>query len=633
MLKYFRDRKSIGWLVGAGLLFLVIAAFVLLYIPDFMSPSGPTGTGNVAWVEGSPITAQEFQRSYRAQENQYRAQLGSQFSPGLMRQLGFDNLVVRELVQNKILLLEAERQGLNVTDEEVGDAVVSLPVFQADGKFIGRQAYLDLLAQNALNAATFEQQIRQDLLRQKLQALVTDGIIIGEKDVEEEFRRRNEKVHLEYAFVPKSEFEDEVEVSEDEAKAYFDAHPEQFRRPVQRKVRFITLTPQLFTTAVTVTEREIERYYQENRFRWETSEQVQASHILFKTGPDIDEEVVRKKAEDVLAKIRAGADFAEMAREYSEDTSAEDGGDLGLFGRGQMVPEFEQAAFSLKEGEVSDLVRSQYGFHIIKVTGHQAPFLRSLDSVKDEIRGTLTQEKAQALMEGAVDSASEKLRAAGNVDALAAEYELLVPQETPFFGRQETVPQLGGSRDAVTTAFETPVGQVTPAIRLGNGYAFLQILEERPAGLPEFDEVKEQARSAARNDRLMDKARAKAEEIREKLVAVGPEAAGVEMKDTESFFRGSQLPEAGRSAAVQARAFDLPVGEYSEPLPADNGYVIAKVVEKSGYSKETFEAQKADFEQQMLNERRLSAWNAFVASLQSRYDVQVDWQSLRSLTG
>ncbi|MGH9322412.1 MAG: SurA N-terminal domain-containing protein, partial [Vicinamibacteria bacterium] len=160
MLKYFRNRKSLGWLVGAFLLILVIFAFIVFYIPDFLSPTGMAGSGDVAWVEGTPISSQEFLRSYRAQENQYRQQLGEQFSPDLMRQLGFDNLVLRQLVQNHILLLEAERQGIAVSDGEVSDAIVNDPTLQSDGKFIGRQAYLNLLSQNFLNAAQYEDTIR-----------------------------------------------------------------------------------------------------------------------------------------------------------------------------------------------------------------------------------------------------------------------------------------------------------------------------------------------------------------------------------------------------------------------------------------------------------------------------------------
>jgi peptidyl-prolyl cis-trans isomerase D len=635
MLKYFRDRKSLGWLVGAFLLVMVIFAFIVFYIPDFLNPSGAAGSGagEVAWVAGTPISSQEFLRSYRAQEQQYRQQLGAQFSPDLMRQLGFDNLVLRQLVQNQILLLEAERQGISVTDQEVSDFIVSFPAFQSEGRFIGRDAYLSLLAQNQMNAPQFEKQMREDLMVQKLQRLVTDGIVVPEADLEEEYRRRNEKLHLEYVFVPKAELEAQVQIADEEVRRYFDDNPKKFERLVERKVRFITLTPQLFATGVNVSDREIQRYYEQNSFRYQTDEQVRASHILFKTGPDKDEEEVRRRAEGVLAEAKAGADFAELARRHSEDTSAEKGGDLGLFGRGQMVPEFEAAAFALNEGEVSDLVRSTYGFHIIKLNGKEAAYTRSLDSVRDEIRTALTQEKARAAMEKAVDSASEKLRASKSVDTLAAEYPLLVPQETGFFGRNDNLPQLGNSPEASRAAFETEVGGVSSSIRLGNGYAFLQVLEERPPGIPDFEEVKERARTELRDRKVMELARAKAESLREKILAEGTEKAGVELLATESFFRGSQLPEAGRSAAVNARAFALTPGELSEPLAADNGFVLVRVVEKTGFSPTDFEAQRAGFLEQMAEEQRLRVWNAFVESLTARYDVRVDWQAIRTITG
>lgn len=633
MLKYFRNRKSMGWLVGSMLLGLVIVAFVVLYIPDFMTPAGAGGlAGDVAWVDGAPVSGQEFQRSYRAQENQYRQQLGSQFNPDLMRQLGFDNLVIQQLLQNKMLLLEAEAQGISVTNEEVRDVIMTFPQFQTDGSFIGRDAYLMLLAQNGLTASGFENTLREDLMRQKLQSLVTDGVIVNEADVRDEYRKRNEQLHLDYVFVPKSDFTAEVEVSPEDARAYYEANREEFSHPVQRKVRFITFTPQLFTSAVTVTDREVERYYNQNLFMYETQEQVAASHILFKTGPDKDEGEVRSQAEAVLARAKAGEDFAELAREFSEDTSAEEGGDLGFFGRGQMVPEFEQAAFSLAEGEISDLVQTTYGFHIIKKTGSQPAFIRPLEDVKEEIRGTIAQEKAREEMEKAVDSAATKLRGAGSIDALVAEYELIIPQDTEFFSRDEALPQLSNSRDATRVAFETPVASVSPPIRLGNGFAFLQVLEERPAGVPEFEAIEATVTARAREHRVMELAKARALELRPQL-ADGGEPEGVEVHTTESFFRGSRLPEAGDSAAVQATAFDLDVGDVSEPLPAANGYVLLRVVEKTGFDPADFAAQKADFTQQILNEQKLRVWNAYVASLESRHDVRIDWQAIRSLTG
>lgn len=636
MLKYFRDRRSMGWLFGSFLLILVIFAFIAFYVPDFMTPGPVAGAGDaVAWVDGEPISAREYLQGYRLQDAQYRQQLGAQYSPDLLSQLGLDNFVIQQLVQQKMLMLEARRQGLSVTDTEVSESIMSDPALQQDGRFIGREEYQRLLAGVGLTAAMYEQQVREDILRRKLQSLVTDGVVVTDADLKDEYQRRNEQAHLEYVVVPASDFEDEIEVSDEEARAYYEAHPEEFERPVQRKVRFITLTPQLFTSTVNVTDREIERYYNVNQQRFSTGEQVQASHILFEVGPDDDEELVRQQAEEVLAQVRSGADFAELARTHSDDPSAEEGGDLGTFGRGTMVPEFEQVAFSLPVGEVSDLVRTTYGFHIIKVTDKQPPMTQPLENVEEQIRGTLTQQKATEAMEEAIVSASEKLQASGSLDALTAEYPLLVPQDTQFFGRNDPLPQLGSSTEAARVAFETEVSGITPAIPLGPGagYAFLQVLEEREAGVAPFDEVENQAREQLRAERAMKLAEARANEIHQQLASEGPEAADVELQSNESFFRGSQLSGAGRSAMVQSRAFEMPIGELSRPLEASNGYVIIRVVERSGFDPNEFSEEKASFEEQMLNERRSRLWGAYVADLQSRYDVQIDWRTVREITG
>ena len=550
MLKYFRNRKSVGWFMGAFLLVLVIVAFIALYIPDFMQPSNVArATGDVAWVgaDRDPISIQAFIQGYRAQESMYRQQMGAQYSPDLLRQLGLDNYIVQQLVQEKALTLEARRLGMRVSDGEVSNSIQNDPSLQQNGQFIGRDAYLSLLSGAGLTPADYEQQVRESLLRAKLENLVRDGVVVSDADVEEEYRRRNEKIHMEYTVVSKSDFGGDYEPSADEIRAFYDATPRAFERPVQRKARFIALTPQLFTSAVTVTDREIERYYNENNPRFSTPEQVQASHILFKTGPEVDETEIRAKAESVLAQARSGADFAELATEHSEDTSSENGGDLGFFGRGQMVPEFDQTAFTLPIGDISDLVKTQYGFHIIKVTNKQESMTQPLDGLREQIRGTLTQEKASAKVDEEVEKAAAKLEAAGTIDVLTPEYELLVPQETAFFARADRIPQLSGSQAAANVAFETDIGDITPAIPLGfgRGYAFLQILEEREAGTADFDEVRVEAAEMLRSNHSMNLAIARANEIRDALLS--GETADVELQTSENFFRGTELPGAGRS--------------------------------------------------------------------------------------
>jgi peptidyl-prolyl cis-trans isomerase D len=638
MLKYFRNRKTMGYLVGSALLVLVIFAFIILYIPDFMRPAGGANLSDeIANVAGVSISGRLFLQRYRAQERMYRSQLGDQLTPAMMRQLGLDEMVLQGLVQDALLVVEAERQGIKVTDEELRNQILEDPTLQANGQFIGRDAYLRLLKGSGLTPQQYEEQLRRALLRDKLRTMVTDAVVVSSQEVAQEYRRRNEKADLEYLFVPRDKFEETVEVTDEDVAEYYEANSEEYRLPTQRQVRYFTLTPQSFQASVQVTEREIERYYNQNIYLYETPEQVAASHILFKTA-DKDEEEVRRRAEDVLKQIRAGADFAEMARKYSEDTSAEQGGSLGLFSRGDMVPEFEQAAFSLSVGEVSNLIRTPYGYHIIKVTEHRAPVVRPLDSVRDEIRNVLVQEKTNALLEEAVVSAREFLQHMASLDALAQRYGSVELKETPFFGRTDPLPQLGNSSEAKQLAFELEIGEVSPPVRVGAGYAFFEVTGENPPRVPDLEEIKDQVRTDLIQKKAMELARIEAEEILSQLKA-GKDAekiakdAGLELKSSEGFLRSGQLPDVGRAASVREAAFSDEPNGFSDLLPTANGYVLLRVLQRTGYSDEQFASEKDDFTDQILNEKKQRAWSAYLQELTRRYTVRIDRQMMHQLTG
>lgn len=666
MLKYFRNRETMGYLMGSFLLVLVIFAFIVFYIPDFLGPAGGASpfSGEVARVDGIEITAQQFVQTYRRQEQIYRSQMGDRFSPALMRQLGLEDVVLQTLIQEALLVVEAGKQGLRVTDEELRDAILEDSAFRSNGQFVGQEAYLRTLAASGLTAQAFEEQLRQNLLRQKLRDLVLDGVLVDPEDAKSEYRRRNEKAVLEYIFVPApttiaaaENAQDEAEeegteesagiepispispISDDEVAKYFEERKEEYRLPLQRKIQYLTITVQPFLDVVNVSDREVERYYNQNIFLYEIPAQVRASHILFRIEEGADEAAVRRRAEEVLEEARAGGDFAELARTYSEDTaSAQQGGDLNLFSRGEMVPEFEQAAFSLGVGEISDLVRSQFGLHIIKVTERVEPMTRPLESVREEIVSALKQEKATEMMEEAVQAAADFLRRARSLEAFVQERKRLELQETPFFGRQDQLAQLGGSAEIRQMAFELPIGEISPPVRLGNGYAFFKVLEERSPHIPPLEEVKERVREDLRQNRAMADALEKATTLKAKLEdSRSPEAVlegeGLELKETESFYRGTQLPEVGRSPAVQDAAFSMePGGGFSAPLPGNAGYVLLRVVSRSGYSEEEWTQARESFIESLLADRRQSMWSAYLQALQDRYSIQIDRETLRRLT-
>jgi peptidyl-prolyl cis-trans isomerase D len=364
-----RMRRHKNWLKWS--LALVVLTFVVFYIPDFLNVNG-TGAAPgdvVAEVDGRRITVAEFSRAYNMQVQAYRNAYGGNLNESLLRQLGIDRQILQQLVDERAALAEAERLGLGATDAEVRERIIRLPAFQENGQFVGEGRYKEILRlqRPPMTHTEFEESIRRSIVLEKLRSALTDWIAVSDAEVDREYRRRNEKVGLLVVALTADRFREGVTASDEEIAAYFNGHREAFRIGEKRRIRFIAIDVQKLRERVNVSPQDVERYYNTNIEQYSTPEQVRASHILLRTEGK-DEAAVRKQAEEILAKVRAGADFAALAAQYSEDEATKaKGGDLDFFGRGRMVPAFDEVAFALEPGQVSDLVKTEYGFHIIKV--------------------------------------------------------------------------------------------------------------------------------------------------------------------------------------------------------------------------------------------------------------------------
>ena len=339
--------------------------------PTFSAASGADAASGdtVASVDGRDITAGEFRRTYDAQLQAYRNAYGGNVSEQLLKQLGIDQQILQQMVDQQAALAEADRLGINASDEEVRQRIFSAPAFQENGAFIGEQRYQQLLrAQRPpLTPAEFEKSVRDELVLDKLRAVLTDWLSVTDKELEQEYRLRNDKVKLAVVTFIADTFRPQATASDAEVAAYFTAHQADFKIPEKRKVRYLLVDADALRAKITVPAADIERAYNDGIEQYTTPEQVRASHILLKTEGK-DDAAVKAKAEDVLKQAKGGADFAELAKKYSEDEgSAKNGGDLDYFGRGKMVPEFDQVVFTMQPGQISDLVKTQFGYHIIKL--------------------------------------------------------------------------------------------------------------------------------------------------------------------------------------------------------------------------------------------------------------------------
>jgi peptidyl-prolyl cis-trans isomerase D len=635
-----RMRRHKNWLKWS--LAIVVVAFVLLYIPNFLRNGiggGVAGAGTrdvIASVDGQKITVGQFRRAYQQQMQAYRRAYGGNIDDRLLKQMGIDRRILQQMIDEEAGLAEARRLGITTSDEEVRARILSLPAFQENGQFIGDARYRQLLQMSdpPRRPPEFEEEVRRSLTLGKLQGALTDWMTVSDADVTAEFKRRNEKVKLAVVSFPADKFLAETTATDAEIAQQFEQHKPDYRIPEKRKVKYAFLDVQAIRNRTLVSPQDVQRYYEDNEQQYSTPEQVRASHILLKTEGK-DDAAVKKQAEDLLAKAKGGADFAELATKFSEDDSSKvKGGDLGSFPKGQMVPEFDAVAFTLQPGQISDVVKSQFGYHIIKVMEKKAPTKRTLDEVRAQIEDQLKSQRAQEEAQRTVKDLTGKVQKPADLDTVLKPRGF-VAGETDFFARNEPVAGLGMAPAVGTRAFELKEGEVSEAVQTPQGYAFLTLTGKQDARTPSLDEVKARVREDVVKRKAVETARQKAASVAARLktgdFAAAAKAAGLEVKTTELVARGSPIADAGVSPAIDTVAFALPAGGVSDPIVTNNGAVVVKVVERAAVSDQDLAKGRDGVRTELLTERRNQFFSAYMAKARERMQINVNQQTVAQL--
>jgi peptidyl-prolyl cis-trans isomerase D len=627
-----RMRRHKGWLKWS--LGLVVLAFVVFYIPSFLDDPTAIGVGAlpgevIAEVEGRDVTAGQFLQRYNNQIQAYRTAYGSQMSDQLLRQLGIDQQILQQMIDEQASLVEAERLGLNVSDEELAQTIFSIPGLQENGRFIGEQRY-ELVLRSQVppqTKAMFEDNLRRSLMIDKLRAALTDWMTVADADVEREFKERNEKVKLQVVALTADRFRDQVTVSDPDVSSYYEMHKADYRIGEQRKVKMLVLDREQAQAKIIVPAADVQRFYNDNIAQYQTPEQIRASHILLNT-PGKDEATVRKQAEDILKQARAGADFGALAKKFSEDEGSKvNGGDLDYFSRGRMVPEFETAAFALQPGQISDLVKSQYGFHIIKVVDKKPAVTRTFDEVRPQIEEQLKSQRTDQQLTARANELASRIDDPSDLDTVAREQGLKVT-ESDFFGREDPVPGLGVSPQVAQAAFALEDNAVSAPIGSPQGPVFVTVTQKREPRVPALDEVKDRVRNDAIRVKATEISRQRAAAIAASLRSAGNFAAaakaqGFEAKDTDLVARGTPLPDVGVNPEIEKAVFGLPAGSVSEPITTRDATVIVRVVERDDVTPDELRLGKEAFREQLLNERRTRFFAAYMAKAKERMDIEV----------
>ena len=637
-----RMRRHRNWLKWS--LALVVLTFIAFYIPSFLDTTqvvgGASASDVVATVNGKDIRALDYQRRYQNQMMAYQQQYGGSINEQLLRQLGVDQQILQQMVDEQAALAEAERQGLRVSDEELAQQIFSIPALQENGRFIGEARYEQLLlSQNPpMTKGDFEENLRRSMMIDKLRSAVTGWLAVTDADVEREYRNRNEKIKLQVVALTADKFRDKVTVADADINAYYTAHQAEYRKGEQRKIRYLLIDRDQLRSRTTITPQEIESYYNANVQQFQTPEQVRASHILLKTEVK-DEAAVRTQAEDVLKQAKApGADFAALAKKYSEDDGSKaTGGDLDYFPKGRMVPEFEQAAFAMQPGQISDLVKSQFGFHIIKVVDKKPATTRTLDEVRAQIQQTLQAQRVEQQITDRTRDLDARITKPADLDTVGKEAGATVA-ESGFFAREDPIPTLGPAPEVAAQAFQLKDGEVSKAVQSPRGPVYITTTGKLDPYVPKVDEVKDRVREDVIKMKAAELSKQRAGEIASALraakdFAAAAKAQGLEAKDTQLIARGSPLPDIGVSPEVDKVAFGLPAAGVSDPIATANGSVIVRVAERQDVTPDALRQAKESFRTQLLNEQRELFFASYMSKAKQGMKIQVNTDVARRTVG
>jgi len=620
-------RKNAGtWMIKI-LLGAIVVVFVFWGVGSYTSRRA----GRVALVNGQPISVGDFSRSYDNLLQQLRRQFGNALNEDMIKTLQVKRQALNQLIDQQVLLDEADRLNIRVENEELARAIENLPIFQSGGAFNIRR-YQNVLAQLRMSPEDFEIYQRQAMVVDKLRDFVTGMVKVSGQEARWWYDWRNAKVSIDYVVFDPAVYKD-INPTEEQIKAFYDKHKEQYKTPPKRKLRYLFFDPRELESGVKVSEDETRDYYDTHSTEFETPKTLEARHILIKVAPDAPAEAdqsAKKKIEGILRQIQDGQDFAEMAKKHSEGPTREKGGYLGSFSRESMVKPFADKAFSMSPGEVSDAVRTQFGWHLIKVEKVQEASKQTLEQSKSNIVKKLRAERAKSR---AYDAAEDVYESSGELDDLSkiAADRQMKAVTTDFFSSKEPIRAIKSWQKIAEAAFKLEPMEISDVLETEEGFYLAQVVEKQPGKIPELDEILEKV-EAGLVKQLQEKA-AK-DDADAFLVAVkdgksmAEESAKMKLKvaTSEPFGRGGAIAGIGYEKELAAEAFKLSA---KEPLPEEvfkgrSGFYVIRLNKRVPPDGKGFAKEEPTIRTELAQQKQNKVFRGLLSQLREQAEINIE---------
>jgi len=646
MLQLIRTKQKT--FIVRVIFWVIIAAFVgtVFLVWGRGGDSGPAGTNAALQVNETKIAYEEYKSAYSNLYNLYQGIYRESFTPQLEKQLNLPQKAIDQLIGQALMMQEAEKTGFDVSKDELVASIATYPAFQEDGKF-SRDRYIQVLNYERISPEQFEASQRRQLLVDKLREQLQQNISVSAKEIEESYRAENDKINLNFVRLLPASFENKVKIENEALEAYFKEQQEDFRQPERISLRYLQFDPARYEKEIAnFADAELERYYRRNIDLFEIKEQAKASHILIKVDKDADaaqKEVRRALAASILQQLHEGADFATLARTKSDDPgSASKGGELGYFGRGTMVAPFDNAVFSMSPGDISELVETDFGYHIIKLEEYIEPGVKTLAESLDAVKNGLRAEKSRQLVYEKAMDAYNINRKSGDLEAAAKANDLGI-KETGLFDRTDAIDGIGREEEVIAAAFSLNNGELARPVQTTQGVFLFNIKERQPSIIPELKDVRAAVEAAYRKVKAVELAKETADKLLQNVLAkkslnTAAKAAKVQVEETGLFSSsyGAFVPRVGSSQELSDAAFALntesPLGQVV--FKQGEGYILIslKQTEKADL-KNLGTAEHKKIEDKLLAQKKDAAISDKLKVLKDAAQISIDPSLSNELAG
>ncbi len=654
MIRFLQTPGPIKKIVLGGLLVFISAMMAISLIPGIGSSGFLAGTpahGVVATVDGVDVSAQEVQKQARQMLQQQFPRGGAQMNSLVPF---FAQRAAENLINEHVILAEAHRMGMKATDDDLREFLhqgnLGQEIFPG-GNFVGQEAYADVVSRYGYTVPQFEQLVKEDILINKLRTLVGSSAAVTDAEVRQQFEKQNTKVKFDYAILKKDDVLKTIHPADAELKAYYDRNKNTYVNsiPEKRQLKYVVFDTSKLLAQTQVAQQDFQNYYDQHRDEYRVPEQVNVRQIVINkplAGPDgkLDQKALdaaRSKAEDVLKQLKAGGNFSDLAKKYSEDSdTAKKGGSLGWV-RPDVFPAaaVKNAVSSTAQGQSSGLIDAGYAFVVIHMDDKQGAHVKSVDEVKPQIEPLIKQQRAAQAAQQQSDQLLSEARSTSLEKAASAKGLQVIT--TDFVNRNDLLPGIGTDPQFTNAAFGQNASAPPDVVPLHQGYAIYQVTAVKPPSTPTFEEIRGRVEQEFKNERAAQLLTQKTQELSDRAKAAHDlkkvaKELGAQYKTSDLVLPDGQVPDIGSMKGPAAIAFTLQPGEISGPIDSGNTGAVVAITERQAPTEQDFAAKKDEIRDSLMQKQENEAFGLFLGNLRETMEksgkVKINQKELAALT-